>query len=85
MQFDLMTGNLTWARSAELAKSLETAGFSGMLFTEAGSVPWMQISSAAQVASKLDFSTGIAVTIGMECHPISIGIDHGNKPHVGIP
>ena len=61
MQFDLMTGNLTWARSAELAKSLETAGFSGMLFTEAGSVPWMQISSAAQVASKLDFSTGIAV------------------------
>ena len=61
MQFDLMTGNLTWARSAELAKALEAAGFSGMLFTEAGSVPWMQISAAAQAAPSLDFSTGIAV------------------------
>lgn len=61
MQFDLMTGNLTWARSAELAKSLEDAGFSGMLFTEAGSVPWMQISSASMAAPSLEFSTGIAV------------------------
>ncbi len=61
MQFDLMTGNLTWARSAELAKALEAAGFSGMLFTEAGSVPWMQIGAAAQAAPSLDFSTGIAV------------------------
>ena len=61
MQFDLMTGNLTWARSGELAKSLEEVGFSGMLFTEAGSVPWMQISSAAQAVPLLEFSTGIAV------------------------
>ena len=61
MQFDLMTGNLTWARSAELAKALEAAGFSGMLFTEAGSVPGMQIGAAAQAAPSLDFSTGIAV------------------------
>ena len=61
MQFDLMTGNLSWGRSAELAKALEGAGFSGMLFTEAGSVPWMQISSASQAAPSLEFSTGIAV------------------------
>ena len=61
MQFDLMTGNLSWRRSAELAKALEDAGFSGMLFTEAGSVPWMQISSASQAAPSLEFSTGIAV------------------------
>ena len=61
MQFDLMTGNLNWARSAELAKLLDEAGFSGMLFTEAGSVPWMQICSASQAAPSLEFSTGIAV------------------------
>ena len=61
MQFDLMTGNLSWRRSAELAQALEDAGFSGMLFTEAGSVPWMQISSASQAAPSLEFSTGIAV------------------------
>ena len=61
MQFDLMTGNLSWRRSAELAQALEGAGFSGMLFTEAGSVPWMQISSASQAAPSLEFSTGIAV------------------------
>ena len=41
MEFDLMTGGLTWKESAELAVDLESAGFSGMLFTEAGSVPWM--------------------------------------------
>ena len=41
-----MTGGLTWKRSAELAQELEGAGFSGMLFTEAGTVPWMMISAA---------------------------------------
>ena len=61
MQFDLMTGNLNWARSTELARSLQDAGFSGMLFTEAGSVPWMQIAAASMAAPSLDFSTGIAV------------------------
>lgn len=61
MQFDLMTGGLTWKRSAELARDLESAGFSGMLFTEAGTVPWMMIAAAAMSAPKLEFSTGIAV------------------------
>ena len=61
MQFDLMTGGLTWKKSASLARDLETAGFSGMLFTEAGTVPWMMIAAAAEAAPKLEFCTGIAV------------------------
>ena len=61
MEFDLMTGGLKWTRSAELASELETAGFSGMLFTEAGTTPWMMIAAAAMAAPTLDFSTGIAV------------------------
>ncbi len=61
MDFDLMTGNLTWKKSAELARDLEGAGFSGMLFTEAGTVPWMMIAAAATAAPTLAFSTGIAV------------------------
>jgi probable F420-dependent oxidoreductase len=61
MDFDLMTGGLTWKESAELATDLESAGFSGMLFTESGSVPWMMIQAAAMAAPKLTFTTGIAV------------------------
>ncbi len=61
MEFDLMTGGLTWKKSAEMATRLEAAGFSGMLFTEAGQVPWMMIATAANAAPTLEFSTGIAV------------------------
>lgn len=61
MQFDLMTGGLTWQQSAQMAVQLEQQGFSGMLFTEAAKVPWMMIASAAMATSKLEFSTGIAV------------------------
>jgi probable F420-dependent oxidoreductase len=61
MEFDLMTGSLSWKDSAALATRLETAGFSGMLFTEAGQVPWMMIAAAATAAPSLSFSTGIAV------------------------
>ena len=61
MEFDLMTGGLKWARSAKLALELEEAGFSGMLFTEAGTTPWMMIAAAAMAAPSLHFSTGIAV------------------------
>ena len=61
MEFDLMTGGLTWKESAALARDVESAGFSGMLFTEAGSVPWMMIQAAAMAAPTLAFTTGIAV------------------------
>jgi probable F420-dependent oxidoreductase len=61
MHFDLMTMNSTWQRAADTARRLESAGFSGMLFTESGQVPWMMIASAAMAAPNLHFSTGIAV------------------------
>lgn len=61
MQFDLMTGGLTWQQSAGMAKNLEASGFSGMLFTEAAKVPWMMIGAAAMATERLEFSTGIAV------------------------
>jgi probable F420-dependent oxidoreductase len=61
MEFDLMTGATTWAGAAELARNIESAGFSGMLFTETSQTPWMSIATAAQAAPTLTFTTGIAV------------------------
>lgn len=56
-----MTGGSTWEESADLARKLEHAGFSGMLYTETSQVPWMQIAAAAMAAPELFFTTGIAV------------------------
>ncbi len=56
-----MTGGSTWAASADLARQLQAAGFSGMLYTETSQVPWMQIAAAATAAPELFFTTGIAV------------------------
>lgn len=56
-----MTGSSTWAESADLARALEGAGFSGMLYTETTQVPWMQIAAASMAAPELFFTTGIAV------------------------
>ena len=61
MKFDMMVGNNSWEQTAALAKNLQELGFSGMLFTEAGQTPWMQIAAAAMAAPELEFSTGIAV------------------------
>src|SRR5258706_2149305 len=61
MRFDLMAGATTWARTARLAADIESAGFSGMLFTETTQTPWMSIAAAATAAPSLEFSTGIAV------------------------
>lgn len=61
MQFDLMTGSSTWENTARLARAVEEAGFSGMVYTESGQVPWMMIAAAALAAPSLHFATGIAV------------------------
>ncbi len=61
MKFDIMLGGMTWQQSSSLAVQLQDVGFSGMLFTETGVTPWMQIAAAAMAAPRLDFSTGIAV------------------------
>ena len=61
MDFDVMVGPTGWADAADLARRVEQAGFSGMLFTETGQTPWMSIAAAATAAPTLTFSTGIAV------------------------
>jgi probable F420-dependent oxidoreductase len=61
MDVDVMVGPTSWARAAELARSVEGAGFSGMVFTETGQTPWMSIAAAAAAAPTLHLSTGIAV------------------------
>ena len=61
MQFDVMTGASTWVEVAELARTLEAEGVSGMLFTETSQTPFMQIAAAAMAAPNLTFTTGIAV------------------------
>src|SRR5256885_14948263 len=61
MRMDLMAGAATWKQTAALARDIEGAGFSGMLFTEATQTPWMSIAAAAAAAPSLEFWTGIAV------------------------
>ncbi len=61
MEFDVMTGGSTWAESADLARTLEANGVSGLLYTETSQTPWMLIAAAAMAAPSLTFSTGIAV------------------------
>ena len=61
IEFDVMTRATTWDNVAALAKRVEAAGFSGMLFTEGHQVPWMNIAAASLAAPSLHFSTGIAV------------------------
>jgi probable F420-dependent oxidoreductase len=56
-----MTGAHTWDRTAELARRIESVGFSGMLFTEQTQAPWMGIAVASRAAPSLEFCTGIAV------------------------
>lgn len=61
MRLDLMAGAASWADTAQLARDIEAAGFSGMLFTETSQTPWMAIAAAAMAAPTLELSTGIAV------------------------
>ncbi len=61
MDFDVMVGPCSWTDAADLARRVEAAGFSGMVFTETGQTPWMSIAAAAAAAPSLMFSTGIAV------------------------
>ena len=57
-----MTGaGAPWTKTAALAREVEKAGFSGMVFTETSSTPWLSIAAAATAAPTLQFSTGIAV------------------------
>ena len=65
MEFDMMVGPNRWKDAAELASRAESAGFSGLMFTETGQTPWMSIAAAAMAAPRLTYSTGIAVAFPM--------------------
>jgi probable F420-dependent oxidoreductase len=60
-----MVGPTGWTDAADMARRVEEAGFSGMLFTETGQTPWMSIAAAATAAPSLMFSTGIAVAFSI--------------------
>lgn len=65
MHFDLMAGSLRWDTAADVARTAEAEGFSGLLLTETGQTPWMTMAAAAQAAPSLTLSTGIAVAFPM--------------------
>ena len=61
MELDVMVGPTSWADAAAVARRVEAAGFSGMMFTESGQTPWMSMAAAATAAPTLTFLTGVAV------------------------
>jgi probable F420-dependent oxidoreductase len=56
-----MTTPLPIAKTGEHARRAQTAGFSGLLFTEAGRTAYLNVAAAALAAPGLDLSTGVAV------------------------
>src|SRR5918992_5032465 len=48
-------------RIGDLARSVQAAGFSGLLFTEAGRTAYLNAAVASQAAPGLELSTGVAV------------------------
>lgn len=56
-----MNGATSWSTAASDARRLESAGISGMVFTETGQTPWMSIAAAAGATTSLEFCTGVAV------------------------
>ena len=61
MHMDVMVTSSRWSAVADLARTVEAEGLSGLLFTESGRTPWMNIAAAAAAAPSLDLSTGVAV------------------------
>jgi len=61
MHVDVMTQPATPADVAHLARTVATAGFSGLVFTEMSQPPWLSIATAHEAAPELDLATGIAV------------------------
>lgn len=49
------------AKAGDLARNTQKAGFSGLLFTEAGRTAYLNAAIASQAAPGLELSTGVAV------------------------
>ena len=56
-----MTTPLPLTRTGEHARRAQAAGFSGLLFTEAGRTAYLNVAAAALAAPGLELSTGVAV------------------------
>ncbi len=61
MHVDAMTVPQPLSKVADLARSTQAAGFSGLLFTETGRTAYLNAAVASQAAPGLELSTGVAV------------------------
>jgi probable F420-dependent oxidoreductase len=61
MQVDAMTTPQKLTRVGGLARAVQTAGFSGLLFTEMARTAYLGVAVASQAAPGLELSTGVAV------------------------
>lgn len=61
MHVDAMTTPAPLGQIGELARRTQSAGFSGLLFTETGRTAYLNAAVASQAAPGLELSTGVAV------------------------
>jgi probable F420-dependent oxidoreductase len=61
MHVDAMTIPVALGRIGDLARRAQSAGFSGLLFTETGRTAYLNAAVASQAAPGLELSTGVAV------------------------
>jgi probable F420-dependent oxidoreductase len=61
MRVDAMTIPQPLGRIGDLARRTQSAGFSGLLFTETGRTAYLNAAVASQAAPGLELSTGVAV------------------------
>ncbi|MEE9279327.1 MAG: TIGR03617 family F420-dependent LLM class oxidoreductase [Myxococcota bacterium] len=61
MKVDLMSGPRELHAIQALARDVESAGFSGITFTEGGRTAYLSVAAAALATERLEFTTGIAV------------------------
>jgi probable F420-dependent oxidoreductase len=61
MHVDAMTIPQPLGRIGDLARRTQSAGFSGLLFTETGRTAYLNAAVASQAAPGLELSTGVAV------------------------
>ena len=61
MHVDAMTTPAPLGQIGDLARRVQSAGFSGLLFTETGRTAYLNAAVASQAAPGLELSTGVAV------------------------
>ncbi len=61
MHVDAMTTPQPLGQIGDLARRTQSAGFSGLLFTETGRTAYLNAAVASQAAPELELSTGVAV------------------------